>query len=169
VYTWSRRAGLQPCDAADVVQEVMRSVARNIKTFHHDRAGDTFRGWLRRITQYRIADFRRQRGRDPAPPVGGSSVQARLQQQVDPIDEEVLSDAPGGVIPPDKRRDLANVKSEFSSRNWQIFWRVVVEEQDTADVAREFGVSANVVRLAKSRILKRLRETINPSSQDDER
>ena len=168
VYAWSRRAGLQPSDASDVVQEVMRNVARNIKGFHHDQKGDTFRGWLRRITQRRIADFRRQQGRNVAQAVGGSTLQARLQQQADPIAEERTTDHPGGIIPPDKQQALAKVRTEFSARNWQIFWRVVVEERDTAEVAEEFGVTPNVVRLAKSRILKRLRETMNHSGTDDE-
>lgn len=168
VYAWSRRAGLQASDAADLVQEVMRGVARNLKSFHHDQSGDTFRGWLRRITQRRIADFRRKRDRDLAPPVGGSTVQARLKEQVDPITDEISTDRPGGIIPHEKQKALAQVQSEFSPRNWQIFWRVVVEEHDTADVAHEFGVTSNVVRLAKSRILKRLRESMNESRLDDE-
>jgi RNA polymerase sigma-70 factor (ECF subfamily) len=145
----------------------MRNVARNIKSFHHDQRGDTFRGWLRRITQRRIADYRRQQSRNVAPPVGGSTLQARLQQQADPIADEPTNHT-GGVIPQDRQQELARVRAEFSARNWQIFWRVVVEERDTAEVAQEFGVTSNVVRLAKSRILKRLRETMNRRNTDDE-
>jgi RNA polymerase sigma-70 factor (ECF subfamily) len=169
VYSWCRRAGLQPSDAADTVQEVLRGVARNISDFHHDEFGDTFRGWLRRITQRRIADYRRRRSRDVAPPVGGSTVNARLHQQVDPVSMDLSTTSPNGVISEENCRQLQRVQSEFSRRNWQIFWRVVVEERETADVADEFGVSPNVVRLAKSRILKRLRETMNETDLGDER
>jgi RNA polymerase sigma-70 factor (ECF subfamily) len=168
VYAWSRRAGLQPSDASDLVQEVMRNIARNIKTFHHDQRGDTFRGWLRRITQRRIADFRRRQGRNVAKAVGGSTLHARLQQQIDPIDEELSADTPTSVIPKEKQELLDRVRAEFSARNWRIFWSVVVEERDTAEVAEQFQVTSNVVRLAKSRILKRLRETMTiPSEGDD--
>lgn len=169
IYAWSRRAGLQPSDASDLVQEVMRNVARNIKNFHHDRKGDTFRGWLRRITQRRIADFRRQQGRDVARATGGSTLQARLQQQADPVGDVDGPDPTDGIIPKERQQLLAKVQAEFSDRNWQIFWRVVVEDHDTADVAQEFGVTPNVVRLAKSRILKRLRETMHQPGEDDER
>ena len=169
VYAWSRRAGLQPSDASDLVQEVMRNVARNIKTFHHDQRGDTFRGWLRRITQRRIADFRRQQGRNVAQAVGGSTLHARLQQQVDPAEEELSTETPISIIPKEKQEILDRVQAEFSPRNWRIFWSVVVEERDTAEVAEQFGVTSNVVRLAKSRILKRLRETLTQSNEDDER
>ena len=168
VYAWSRRAGLQPSDASDLVQEVMRNVARNIKGFHHDQRGDTFRGWLRRITQRRIADFRRQQSRNVAQAVGGSTLHARLQQQVDPTEEDGSAEASVSIIPKDKQELLDRVQAEFSARNWQIFWSVVVEERDTAEVAEQFGVTSNVVRLAKSRILKRLRETLSLPSEDDE-
>src|SRR5215207_5403568 len=60
VYHWCRRARLGPEDTADVFQEVFRAVARTIATFHRDRTGDTFRGWLRTITRNKIRDhFRR--------------------------------------------------------------------------------------------------------------
>src|SRR5437016_9503517 len=60
VYHWCRRAQLGPEDTADIFQETFRSVAKNIHDFRRDRAGDTFRGWLRTITQNKIRDhFRR--------------------------------------------------------------------------------------------------------------
>ena len=46
VYRWCRQAALQDTDAADVSQEVFRSVAGGIAKFHRDQPGDSFRGWL---------------------------------------------------------------------------------------------------------------------------
>lgn len=165
VYTWSRRAGLKSHDAADVVQEVLRSVARNLPQFRRERSGDTFRGWLRRITQRRIVDYRRRLGREPAA-VGGSTAQSRLAEHVDPIHDDASHDGLGGIIRAQDRLAISQVQAEFADRNWQIFWRTVVDEEDTADVAREFNVSTNVVRLAKSRILKRLRQVMQDHGQD---
>jgi RNA polymerase sigma-70 factor, ECF subfamily len=159
IYAWSRRAGLRPEDAADIVQEVLRGVARNLAGFRKNRPGDTFRGWLRRITQRRIVDFRR-RQRPELAAAGGSTAQARLAQEIDPVTEDASRDGIGGVIRERDRLAISQVQAEFSRRNWQIFWRTIIDERDTADVAEEFGVSANVVRLAKSRILKRLREVL---------
>ena len=43
-------------------QEVFLAVARKIADFQRDRDGDTFRGWLYRITQNKLHDhWRRQR------------------------------------------------------------------------------------------------------------
>ena len=52
---------------------------------------------------------------------------------------------------------LELVRAEFEDRTWQAFWRVTVEEKTTADVAEALGISVNAVRLAKSRVLRRLR------------
>src|SRR5262249_14847420 len=49
VLHWCRRAGLGDADAADVFQEVFRSVSEHLNEFRRDRPGDTFRGWLRTI------------------------------------------------------------------------------------------------------------------------
>src|ERR1043166_3893337 len=60
VYHWCRRAQLGPEDTGDVFQETFRAVSQHIHAFRRDRPGDSFRGWLRTITQNKIRDhFRR--------------------------------------------------------------------------------------------------------------
>ena len=44
VYHWCRSPGLQPADASDVVQEVLRSATKGLAAFGLERKGDTFRG-----------------------------------------------------------------------------------------------------------------------------
>ena len=164
VYHWCRRAGLQPADASDVVQEVLRSVARGLSAFHHDRSGDTFRGWLRRITQRRIMDRYRQDARFVGDAVGGSSGSdwlAQTAEQLDKEDTQGPDHARPAKAPSISLEVLNRVRAGFSERNWNIFWRVVVEQQEVSEVTQEFGVTSNVVRLAKSRILKRLRQELS--------
>src|SRR5437588_9992509 len=60
VFHWCRRWGLRDEDAADVFQDVFQSVAAHIATFHRDRRGDTFRGWLRTITRNKVHDYYRR-------------------------------------------------------------------------------------------------------------
>jgi RNA polymerase sigma-70 factor (ECF subfamily) len=55
-------------------------------------------------------------------------------------------------------RALELIRQEFEGTNWQAFWRVTVEGERPADVAEALGVTVNIVYLAKSRILRRLRE-----------
>src|SRR4051812_5473020 len=47
---WCRGAGLREQDTDDVKQEVFRSVAQHLSAFRRERPGDSFRGWLWRIT-----------------------------------------------------------------------------------------------------------------------
>ena len=56
------------------------------------------------------------------------------------------------------RRALSQFKQEFENRTWTAFWRVTVENRLPVEVAAELGISANAVRQAKSRVLRRLRE-----------
>jgi RNA polymerase sigma-70 factor (ECF subfamily) len=158
VYGWCRRAGLQPADAADVGQEVFAAVARAIDGFRHNRAGDTFRGWLYVITRNKLRDR-------AAPPgavgAGGSDAQRRLANFATSQPEEIGSSADAEEVNEREalcRRAVESVRGEFEPRTWQAFWRTFVDGQAAADVAADLGVTANVVYLARSRVLRRLRE-----------
>ena len=52
------------------------------------------------------------------------------------------------------------VRSEFEERTWNAFWRSTVEVEPTADIALSLGITANSVRQAKSRVLRRLRQEL---------
>ncbi len=56
------------------------------------------------------------------------------------------------------QRLLALIKPEFSSNTWRTFELYGIEQVAPAEVAEQLGVSINVVFLAKSRVLKRMRE-----------
>src|SRR5262245_48996096 len=77
VYHWCGRCGLAAEDAADVSQEVFRSVAEHVGGFRKQRAGDSFRGWLRTITRNKVRDHFRRRQHQPQAP-GGTDAQIRL-------------------------------------------------------------------------------------------
>jgi RNA polymerase sigma-70 factor (ECF subfamily) len=159
VYQWACRAGLQSADASDVVQEVFRSVATHLGRFRRERPGDSFRGWLWTITQNKIRDLRRRRGRRPQA-VGGTDAQQFLM---------LVPDAPTGGSEHTPNGDarltsaLGLIRSEFEERSWQAFWGVVVEGRFAADVAVALGMSVNAVYVARSRILRRLRDELGES------
>ena len=47
VQFWCRQAHCPAAEVEDIAQEVFAGVAAGLGSFHHDRAGDTFRGGLR--------------------------------------------------------------------------------------------------------------------------
>jgi RNA polymerase sigma-70 factor (ECF subfamily) len=157
VYRWCRQAGLQAADAADVGQEVFRAVARKVTDFQRERLGHTFRGWLRTITRNKVCDHFRQQG--PAERgAGGTEAHRQLLQlpfeEAEPVGE--VHDAAETTLV--YRRAVELLRQEFEEQTWQAFWRVAIRDQSPADVAAELGMTVNAVYLAKSRVLRRLRE-----------
>ncbi|VTR95216.1 rna polymerase sigma factor y : RNA polymerase sigma factor, sigma-70 family OS=Singulisphaera acidiphila (strain ATCC BAA-1392 / DSM 18658 / VKM B-2454 / MOB10) GN=Sinac_1616 PE=4 SV=1: Sigma70_r2 [Gemmata massiliana] len=155
---WCATARVRPADVEDVRQEVFLSVARALGEFRRDRAGDTFRGWLRTITRNVLSTHFRRGARQPVG-AGGSEAQARLHELADP-NVELPDEDPPGEVRGVYRRALELVRGEFEEHTWQMFWQNVVEERDAAAVAEQFGVSTAAVRKARSRVLRRLKEEV---------
>jgi RNA polymerase sigma-70 factor (ECF subfamily) len=55
---------------------------------------------------------------------------------------------------------LRRVQGDFAPATWQAFRRHVLEGESAVRVALELGLSLNSVLLAKSRVLKRLRQEL---------
>ncbi len=153
VYGWCRRAGVSEADAADVSQDVFTAVARNIGDFRRERPGDSFRGWLWTITRNKVRDHWRRHA-DQARAAGGTTAQQVMRQ----VPEELTSDSVAGADGDLYRRALELIRTEFEERTWRAFLMVTVEARLPADVAAELGTTPGAVYIAKSRILKRLRE-----------
>jgi RNA polymerase sigma-70 factor (ECF subfamily) len=155
---WCRLGRVAGQDVADVTQEVFARAFASLDNFTHHRPTDTFRGWLRTITRRRILDYYRRERRHIAA-AGGSAAQG------------LLLDHPDIPLAPDaEERQLCDqlydhclefVRGEFEPRSWQMFWRTVVDDQPSATVAAELGVSPTAVRQARSRILRRIREEVD--------
>jgi RNA polymerase sigma-70 factor (ECF subfamily) len=155
VLAWCRGWGLQPEDAADVFQEVFQAVAAHLAGFRRERPGDTFRGWLRTITRNKVNDHFRRREREPAG-VGGSEARAMLSRvpEAVPADEGARGCAAEADL---LHRALELIRGEFEPRTWEAFWQTAVEGRAAADVAADLSMTPGAVRVAKSRVLHRLR------------
>jgi RNA polymerase sigma-70 factor (ECF subfamily) len=157
VYHWCRGEGLAPADAVDVGQEVFCAVALAIAAFQYEHDRGTFRGWLRRITENEARDFLR-RTEDQPRGAGGSDALKELLRVPAPADdggEQLGARGEGRLL---YGRALEMVRAEFPEGYWAAFWRVAIEGHRPADVAADLALSVNVVYLARSRILARLRE-----------
>lgn len=60
VFRVARLRGMGADDADDIVQQVMLAVSSHIGRFEYDRDRGHFRQWVRRITDNKIRDLRRQ-------------------------------------------------------------------------------------------------------------
>jgi len=152
---WLKRAGLQSADAADVLQDVFQAVAQGIGKFHKDQPGGTFRGWLRGITRFKIADHFRRRGVEPAG-AGGSDA-ARWLEQVPDVEDDSSGDDEDALRQL-RLRAFELVEAEFEPQTWRLFWGMAAEGRSAQEVAERFGATAAAVRMAKSRVMRRLRQ-----------
>jgi RNA polymerase sigma-70 factor (ECF subfamily) len=155
VFHWCRRWDLQEHDIADVFQDVFQAVASHIAEFRKERPGDTFRGWLRIITRNKVNDHFRRLGREPGG-AGGTDAQLRLADLPAPDAESEPADRDFDSVL--FRQALELIRSEFEERTWQAFWRTAVDDVAPKDVAVELAMSPGSVRVAKCRVLHRLRE-----------
>jgi RNA polymerase sigma-70 factor, ECF subfamily len=141
-------------ESADLAQEVLIVVFREVPRFARQREG-SFRAWLRRVTVNRIRNYRRKRHRRPA--VGLDPADSFLERLSDPNDDlacEWDRDHDKHVV----QELLAIVQPDFNPTTWEAFQRFGVDGVPAGRVAEELGLSDNAVILAKSRVLKRLRE-----------
>lgn len=163
VLSWCRRWRLKEEDLDDIFQEVFRTVARNIDQFQKERPGDTFRGWLRTIVHSRVHDHFRSRAKQQFA-IGGSEAMQFFSQVAEPTrpasDETERADESELY-----RRAVELIRNEFEERTWRAFWRTAVNGVSARDAADELGMTPGAVRVAKSRVLKRLREELGDLSE----
>lgn len=155
--TWMARSGVADVDADDLSQEVLLVVFREVGDFTRQGSG-AFRGWLRSILVNRVRDYFRSRNYRPTA-TGDSEFLHRLGELESPHsslsalwDREHDEQVVGSL--------LRRVESHFEPTTWQAFRRHVLEGAAAADVAEELSLSLNSVLLAKSRVLKRLRQEL---------
>lgn len=161
VYFWCRESGLPEPDVYDIFQEVFHSLARSLNKFQPIKSG-SFRGWLRTMTRNKLNDHFRKSGREPRP-MGGTEALHYLEQL--PAALEQLSTTHGKPTSPTEMEiqqsllgnALENVRPSFAEQTWKAFWMVVIDGRETSDVAKDLSMRPGTVRVAKSRVLKRLR------------
>lgn len=154
---WLSRAGVAASDLDDLLQDVLLVVVREVRGFDR-RCTGSFRAWLRAILVHRVRDHFRSRDYRPVA-TGDSDVLARLQQLESPDSElsrlwELEHDRYLAA------KVLRLIEGDFAASTWQAFRRQVIDGRPAADVAAELGLSLNAALLAKSRVLKRLRQEL---------
>jgi RNA polymerase sigma-70 factor (ECF subfamily) len=155
VYGFATRHGLQDADAADLTQDVLRSVAGAAGRFRYEAQRGTFRGWLFTLVRNRLRNFFISRRRH-AQAGGEAAQQALLDLPAREADAAELWER-------DYERRLFDwaaeqVREDCQEKTWQAFWRTAVEGQGGQEVARALGMSTAAVYLAKRRVMDRLKD-----------
>jgi RNA polymerase sigma-70 factor (ECF subfamily) len=165
VYRFARRRQLQAADAEDVAQQVFVAIAKKLPVWATERRRGSFRAWLLTVTRNAVTN---KLGRIPEDVAcGGTSVTLRLAEiaestERDPTDDALMWEIRRVAF----RRAAEIVRPEFVASSWQAFWRSAVTHEPIENVAQELNLSLGAVYTARSRILKRLRETVQEFDLD---
>jgi RNA polymerase sigma-70 factor (ECF subfamily) len=160
IYWLARKSNLTHSEAQEVVQETIIYVSRKMPGFNYDKARGSFKGWLTKLTRWRIADHVRKRDGhvvvfapaepgdpdpfldlpDPSPP--GRSL----------IDEEWEQNLLDSAI--------QRVKEKVNPVQFQIFELYALKQWPILKVTELLGISLGQAYLAKHRITALLRKDI---------
>jgi RNA polymerase sigma-70 factor (ECF subfamily) len=157
LYHWCARRGVRGADAEDVAQEVFQAAAAGLARFRREHEGDSFRGWLRGITRNILLQHFRRADRQPRAS-GGTDAMAQLQEVAEAEPPEADEDDSPPELEALRRRALELVRGQVEERTWRAFWLTAIEGRSPNDIAPDLGVSPTAVRMAKSRVLRRLKE-----------
>jgi RNA polymerase sigma-70 factor (ECF subfamily) len=141
----------QSADVDDLAQQVFTIVLEKLPEFRHNGRPGAFRAWLRGICVNRVRMFWRTR------PANVPDAEAALRQLEDPdsaLSRQWDREHDQFVF----RRALEMIEGEFKPATWQAFRRLALDDAEPEAVAAELGLSVNAVFIARSRVLRRLRE-----------
>tara|TARA_R110002049_G_scaffold288534_2_gene471141 strand:- start:33999 stop:34781 length:783 start_codon:yes stop_codon:yes gene_type:complete len=162
VYRYARKRGLQDADAADLTQDVLRSIADAMKRGTYDVGKGSFHAWLFTVTRNAVFKDLRAGQRQPS-----GSGDTRMQVQLEQIEESGERDTWENEY---RQRLFAwacnDVRCEFREHTWQAFWMAAVEGKSIQDVSTQLGMSAGSIYVAKSRILTRIKDRIEQADGD---
>jgi RNA polymerase sigma-70 factor (ECF subfamily) len=157
ILSWCRHWGLQAADAEDVSQAVLLRVARQMRNFRYDPAR-SFRAWLKSIAHGAWCDWLDEQKR-PGKGSGDSAVHERLltvearddlaQMLEEEYDQELLEAA------------KVRVQLRVAPQTWQAFCLLALEGLSGAQAAERLSMQVGAVFVAKSKVLKMLKEEMH--------
>lgn len=156
VYHWCRRSGLCPEDSADVLQSVMLKLSQRLHRFQNDGQPAAFRRWLATVTRNCIRDLARA-NQDQVPGLGGTDAIVLLRQLQAASDVDDSSAVKARSRIGELAAVLAEVEQSVEPTTWNAFRLMVFENLSSPEAAAQLKISSAAVRLAKARVLQRLR------------
>ena len=161
---WISRRQVPVSAREDILQECLKSIFLGIGEFRrHKFETGSFRGWLRTIVNRRVADYFRTSADDKTvPPELLPGIEAREERDPAELVAEELA------LKELEARALHLIRESTAERTWQMFWLSTVEQVPTSEIAKNFDVSSAAVRVAKARVIARLRKMFVDSASQSE-
>ena len=169
IHGQAKSAGLSETEADEVMQETLIVVAHRIKTFTYNSEKGSFKGWLFRLTRWRIVDQfnKRQTGHVPweSLALGDENLSGELSNMP----------APSGELGASWERDwqqtmldlaLEKLRLKLPAKHFQVFQMLVQQHQSVPQVAGLLRCSQAYVHLVKFRGLRCLKKELARLDKD---
>lgn len=158
LFGYFMKHNLQPADAEDLSQDVMRTIIKNIENFEYDPKKGSFRAWLKAVSRNKAINFLKHSGRKSQ----GSGRTTIIQFVENQPSEETEEDFEWDKEYRKRLFEWASefVKKEVSTQTWQAFWMSSIEEKSGEEISETLGLSPGAVYSAKCRVLARLKKRI---------
>ena len=152
LYHFARRRGLQDSDALELVQEVFLGVTKSIDRWKPDPSRGQFRTWLFRIAKNQLLTHLRRRRDTTCDSAAWTALPDRSES---PTNNDSLA-FESEVF----RWASWRVQQQVQPHTWRAFWMTCVEGQAVNQVAEHLSLPRSAVYVAKSRVIRHLREHI---------
>jgi RNA polymerase sigma factor (sigma-70 family) len=169
IYSVAIKSGLTETEAEEVVQETILCVARDIQKFKRDRQRGSFKGWLRNLTRWRIADQLRKRTAVASLNAAGDRRHSPFGLQDEPEDENAAADWEQEWQWNLLKAAMDRVKSRVNEEQYQLFDFCVVKQWPVSRITKTLGVSAARVYLARHRISRLIEKEVRRLERQWER
>ncbi len=160
IYSVAIKAGLSDTEAQEVVQETIICVARNIQKFKRDRSRGSFKGWLKNLTRWRIADQFKKRTGLMRGTAGSSRKYYALEDVPDLADDAITQDWEQEWQENLLKAAIQRVKNLVSEEQYQLFDLYVVKQWPVKRICQTLDVGSAQVYLAKHRITRLLHKQV---------
>jgi RNA polymerase sigma-70 factor (ECF subfamily) len=151
------RSGLTETEAQEVVQETVICVAKNIHKFKRGPEHGSFRGWLRNLTKWRIADQLRKRTRLPSEAGRPAPSQEQIAETVEATCDQLWDHEWKESL---LKTALERVKRRVKEEHFHVFDLYALRQWPVSEVARTLGISIPAVYLAKHRVAALIKKEI---------
>jgi RNA polymerase sigma-70 factor (ECF subfamily) len=163
IYAVALKGGLTRAEAEEVVQETMISVAKHMPGFKYDPAVGSFKGWLLKMTRWRMTDQLRKRGRQESLDAGEDlCIESSLDQFSSDLEKLWDAEWEDNLL----KAAVSKARRRINPKHYQIFDFHVNKGWSPEKVAKSFEVPVGQVHLAKHRVTESIKQEVERLRRD---
>jgi RNA polymerase sigma factor (sigma-70 family) len=163
IYRAAVKAGLNDSEAQEVVQETVISVSKSMPQFEYDSEKGSFKGWLLRLTSWRVSDQLRKRQRDnrfrqaePRTATGTAAVERLADPAASGLEVSWDDDWEKNLVD----AAIERVKRKVDAKHYQAFDLYVFKEWPVSRVAKALKMNRGRIYVIKHRLSAMIKKEI---------